>query len=305
MAAVARFGFLGIEVFEGTASADAHLQVDLKDPGTTAADGRIDLRELVGTVDHPDTLVSAAVTGSADLSLPLRAPFLGITGTTPTPDNTLTVSIPDFGDLSTATVQLPAALRDVGNFANIDAASLTGLLGQLTFWLDEFRRSDTFANFDVPLVGPALDKVLGVADAFRDKLLLDDADNGLDDAKTLLFDLNAALSAAGLGDRLRAENVGGKIKLIANDAHRRPVHRRRGDRPGLLRPPDVERAGYRHLRVRHGRQRGPGRRKAHHHRCDVHGHDRRRGAGHRHGDQGLDRRQHGRRRRPVEAGQRR
>ena len=71
-----------------------------------------------------------------------------------------------------------------------------------------FRNSPTFAAFDVPLLGPVLDNALQVADAFRDKVLIDDNDNGLDDSKTLLFDLNAALAEAGLEDKLFAANLG-------------------------------------------------------------------------------------------------
>ena len=143
---------------------------------------------------------------------------------------------------------------------------LAGLLGKLTFWLDEFRRSDAFQSFDLPVVGPALDKVLGVADAFRDKLLIDDRDNGNDGSTTLLFDLNAALAAAGLGDRMRAERTAdGKLRLVSNDAaitgftarrvgQRPRVYRRRDlvwrrvqgddrDQPGPRRRPATDRTG--------------------------------------------------------------
>ena len=69
-----------------------------------------------------------------------------------------------------------------------------------------------------PLLGPVLDNALQVADAFRDKVLIDDNDNGLDDSKTLVFDLNAALAEAGLEDKLFAANLGGKLTLIALDS---------------------------------------------------------------------------------------
>ena len=97
-------------------------------------------------------------------------------------------------------------------------AGVVGALGQLTYWFDQFRNSPTFAAFDVPLLGPVLDNALQVADAFRDKVLIDDNDNGLDDSKTLLFDLNAALAEAGLEDKLFAANLGGKLTLIALDS---------------------------------------------------------------------------------------
>ncbi|QSA97859.1 OmpA family protein [Methylococcus sp. EFPC2] len=224
--ASARFGFLSIGVDEGTLTTPSPiaLTVSLKDPKTQADDGRIDLGELKEGIADPATLLTTQFSGSVDLFLPVEAPFLGLPAVPPVdPDYAITVHIGDLGDLSSSTVTLGAKLTDLGNFGNIDAASLVGLLGQLTNWLDDFRHGDQFANFDIPLVGTALDSVLGFADAFRDKLLLDDGDDGIDAANSLVFDLNAALEDAHLADRLRAEAVvggpdNGKIRLVANDA---------------------------------------------------------------------------------------
>jgi Ca2+-binding RTX toxin-like protein len=213
-----RFGFVSLNVFDGSVTANPSVTVTLADPKTNADDGRIDLSELDDVIANIGSLASIDVGGTAEMTLPVKVPFLGINGSTPTPDNTILVTIPDFGDPSTIDVVLPPALTELRNFKNMDAATLTGLLGQLTFWMDEFRHSQSFSAVDIPLVGPALDKVLGFADSFRDKLLIDDNDNGLDDAKTLLFDINAALEASGLGDKIRAENSGGLIKLIALDS---------------------------------------------------------------------------------------
>src|SRR5205814_3945918 len=102
----------------------------------------------------------AGLTGDAHLDLPIRAPFLGINGTVPTADNTIVISIPDFTDFDTATVFVPDAIKNIGNFNNIDAASLVSLIGQVSGWLDQFRHGDSFSKFNIPLIGPALDKVL-------------------------------------------------------------------------------------------------------------------------------------------------
>jgi outer membrane protein OmpA-like peptidoglycan-associated protein/Ca2+-binding RTX toxin-like protein len=218
--ATARFGFVEIGVDEGTLGGTISFTVSLKDPKTQADDGRIDLGELLDGIDDPASLVTLGLGGSLDLMLPVEAPFLGIPAVTtpPNPANVITVSIPDLGDLDSAQITLGSGLTELGNFGNIDAASLVSLIGQVTNWLDDFRNGEQFKNFDIPLVGTALDQVLGFADAFRDKLLFDDGDDGVDGANALITDLNEALASAKLSDRLRAEADGTKIRLVANDA---------------------------------------------------------------------------------------
>ncbi|MDX1431795.1 MAG: LEPR-XLL domain-containing protein, partial [Gammaproteobacteria bacterium] len=212
--AAARFGFLSIEIVDGSAFADPSVTISLTDPGTNAADGRIDLGELIDNFGDPGSLVSADLTGSASFELPVSAPFIGLA---PGPDTTITISFSEIDDPESFSVSIPPGLGDLTNFTNINAASLVGLLGQLTGWLDEFRRSDTFADFDVPFVGPALDQILGFADAFRDTLLFDDGDDGEDEGDKLITDINDALAAADLGTLIRAEADGDSVRLIALD----------------------------------------------------------------------------------------
>src|SRR5262249_32951452 len=99
--ASARFGFLSIQIVDGSVVANPSFQIALTDPNTRGADGRIDLSEFADLLSNLDSLVSTEFTGSAQMSLPISAPFLGIT---PSADTTIGVSIPDFGNLSTATV---------------------------------------------------------------------------------------------------------------------------------------------------------------------------------------------------------
>ncbi len=88
---------------------------------------------------------------------------------------------------------LPPALGELPNFTNMDAGTFVGLLGQISNWLDEFRRSDTFSAADVPLIGKALDDALAFADVISDTLLFDDLDD--DDA------------ASGIAKLLDANNI--------------------------------------------------------------------------------------------------
>ena len=69
----ARFGFLSIGIVDGTATANPTFTLTLDDPGTHANDGRIDLGELLDALGSPNL----ALSGSANISLPVSAPFLG------------------------------------------------------------------------------------------------------------------------------------------------------------------------------------------------------------------------------------
>jgi hypothetical protein len=235
--ASARFGFLSIGVDEGSLTdddgsgpAEVSLTVQLLDPDNNLP-GRVDLREILDNLGNLGDLIDVSGAGSLKLMLPVEfqtpLPGVGLANIEDgnpdlfdLPARSLVVTIPDLSDKDTFDVQLGPGLTsiDLGKFANIDAAGVVGVLGQLTYWLDQFRHSDAFANLDLPLVGPALDEALQLADGFRDLVLLDDNDTELDNSKTLLADLNDALDDAGLGRKLFAAKVGGSIALIALDA---------------------------------------------------------------------------------------
>ena len=206
----ARFGFLGVGVENGTAELHADVTLNFNDPND---DGRITMTEIGNTA--LGTLVTANYTGTLTGGFPIVVKALPGFGNPNV--GQVTFGATDLFDLNTYDIHFVGDFSNVFNFANIDSASLVGLLGQLTFWLDEFRNSDEFAKFDLPLVGPALDRVLGFADTFRDALLFDDGDDGVDGPNTLQYDVNAALEDADLGAQLRAEfDNTGKIVLIAN-----------------------------------------------------------------------------------------
>ncbi|HEX7094893.1 MAG TPA: hypothetical protein VF183_03360, partial [Acidimicrobiales bacterium] len=171
--ASARFGFLAIEIVDGSAAAHADFSLALNDPGTVAADGRIAISELIAGVSDLGTLVSASFAASANVSLPLSVPFLGVS---PGPTTTLGLDWTDLTNPDTLTVQLPTGFADLGNFTHMDAGTLVSLLGQITNWLDSFRQG--FSGTDIPFVGDALDQVLKFADLFQNTLLFDDGGDG-------------------------------------------------------------------------------------------------------------------------------
>ena len=208
--ASARFGFLAIQVVDGSATAHAEFSLSLNDPGTVAADGRIAISELIAGLSDLGTLVSASFAASANVSLPLSVPFLGVS---PGPTTTLGLDWTDLTDPNTLTVQLPTGFSDLGNFTHMDAGTFVSLLGQVTNWLDDLRNS--LSGTSIPLVGDALDQVLKFADLFRSTLLFDDGGDGVDGSDKLIADINAALASADLGDQIAAEAKDGKVSLFA------------------------------------------------------------------------------------------
>ncbi|HNE16938.1 MAG TPA: hypothetical protein PLL39_12960, partial [Rhodocyclaceae bacterium] len=175
--ASARFGFLSIGIVDGSASGHAALSLSLNDPESNAADGRIDLGELLDGLSNLGELVDVNLTGSVEVSLPISVPFLGIN---PGPNTTMLLNWADVSDPASIDLQLPADLLQLPNFTNMDAGSLLSLLGQISNWLDGLRQS--FDVSEVPFIGGGLDQVLGFADLFSDSLLYDDMDD--EDAAT-------------------------------------------------------------------------------------------------------------------------
>ncbi|MCW5625291.1 MAG: LEPR-XLL domain-containing protein, partial [Burkholderiales bacterium] len=172
--AAARFGFLGIAVVDGSATGTATLNLSLTDPGTNAADGRINIAEFVGGADL-DELFDASLTGSVAIDLPVSAPFLGIA---PGPDTTISLQWANIADPDSITFTFPNLLEaSVANFTNMDAGTLVSLLGQITAWLNDFATEEGgFAGLDIPVIGDALKGILELGDIVQDRLLFDDND---------------------------------------------------------------------------------------------------------------------------------
>ncbi|HNH35166.1 MAG TPA: OmpA family protein, partial [Rhodocyclaceae bacterium] len=126
--ASARFGFLSIGIVDGSASGHAALSLSLNDPESNAADGRIDLGELLDGLSNLGELVDVNLTGSVEVSLPISVPFLGIN---PGPNTTMLLNWADVSDPASIDLQLPADLLQLPNFTNMDAGSLLSLLGQI------------------------------------------------------------------------------------------------------------------------------------------------------------------------------
>jgi hypothetical protein len=162
--AAARFGFLDVEVKDGVGTADFAVSLNLQDPGTRLADGRIDLSELIDVLaTDPGLLTSGpAVSGGANFSLPLAAPFLGIDASA---DTTLLVDIPDLGNPTDVNVTLPgtAAFDDFLDFENLGFADIVALLRQLRDFLVDIE-GFSFLNDSLPLLNKSPSELLDFAD---------------------------------------------------------------------------------------------------------------------------------------------
>ncbi|MBW1870781.1 MAG: hypothetical protein JRJ19_01880, partial [Deltaproteobacteria bacterium] len=223
--AMARFGFLGIEIVDGYAGTTSPITIslDLLDPKTNAADGRIDIGEIIDAISNgnPLSLVDTPeIAGSVEASLPLAAPFLGISAS---PDTTIKIIIDDIANPGALRIEpdpitdLPV-LQEIFNFDNITAGGFVGILGKIANWLDALRTSSMFSSVGIPFTDATLGDVLGFAETISDAILFDEGgDDKKDGSDKLISDINSALGAAGLGSRMRAEPDGSKIKLIASD----------------------------------------------------------------------------------------
>jgi Ca2+-binding RTX toxin-like protein len=221
----ARFGFLDIEVVGGsvTTTTPFAFTVGLRDPGTSAPDGRITLKELADNISSPINLLeSPTIAGGAQMVLPIgvEMPFLTIA---PSASTTVTVTMADINNPSSLTVTPDLSsltdLSELLNFKNMTAGSFVSLLGKVSNWLDDVRKSDFFKSLDIPFAKTALDQVLNLAEMFSDTFLYNDgADDKVDGEDTLLSDINTALGKAGLGNQIIAEpDTGGNIRLVSID----------------------------------------------------------------------------------------
>jgi len=199
--ASARFGFLGVDVVDGSITANPTFTLSLAEPAGGNGNGRIDFDELV------DSLGTAALSfsGSGTVVLPISAPFIGLAAN---PADAITLDWSDLSDTSTIAVGIPTALTDLSRFNNMDAGTFVSLLAQITGWLSDLKNTEAF-SVDIPLVGDAVRGALELGDLVQKALMYDD--NGTEDtleddtAKLVDKDNNPTFTTAqGLANALKA-----------------------------------------------------------------------------------------------------
>ena len=157
--ATARFGFVGIDIDSGRGSATTTFSLDLIDPKTNSADGRIDLQELIDTLTNgnPLTLVKPTITGTALFSLPVSVPFLGLEDHT-----TITAEILDIKDPNSLQVDF-GGLNELLDFKSISPETVLAGLRALPGILRQLADSGALGT-NLPFIGSNLKEAIAVAD---------------------------------------------------------------------------------------------------------------------------------------------
>ncbi len=188
--AAARFGFLGVEVLDGEAQAQASVGFALTAPNAGVAGGRVYLPELYAGLgpNIGDITVQPTIQGSASATLPLQVTpnFLGADHPG---DPRLTFDWPDITDPGTLNVDL----HDVDlllNFTEWDSSTLIDALVAIATYLADAEGFSLLAQ-EMPGIHRSLSDIIGFADEFiawvnslQDKpaAILQDVESAIEDA---------------------------------------------------------------------------------------------------------------------------
>ncbi|MBL8533161.1 MAG: hypothetical protein JNL33_04830, partial [Betaproteobacteria bacterium] len=164
----AKFGFVGVSL-KGDGHLEGEIRMDLQDPGTSRADGKITLKELIDGLDDIDTLIDAPeVNGNGNLTFSVDLePSFGLIQTGAEP--TVTVDITDIGDPFDGQAPVisitTSGFDQLGNFDDIGFADVLEALRSLVDFLQEFEEFG-FLNEQIPLINVSVNDMLGYAEEF-------------------------------------------------------------------------------------------------------------------------------------------
>jgi hypothetical protein len=227
--ALARIGFLDLQVVNGALTADFEVSLGLTDAVVGNDDGFLTFSEIGNAFTESyavtDLLDGPNLDGTISATLPFAAPFIGIevADVIATPaDYTLGLDVTfssDPADEPVVAIVTPPPNLDFFNkaldFDNLSAADLATMLGRISDYLDNVSDSK-FADTKIPFTSTRISDLLSYQEAFADFLLFDDGDSDARDDESLIGDINAALAAAGLAGSIRAESR----DVVAGDATR-------------------------------------------------------------------------------------
>jgi hypothetical protein len=158
--ALAKFGFAGIAVNDGTGSANVNLGLSLKDPLSGIPGGRIYLGELFQGLDDVSSIIDGPnLTGNVQLDLPI----------TVTPDSLGTgegnASLElncDLFDLTSCHPQFHNA-ETLLDLSNIEQGNVVGAIQQLVNFLSQLEGVGTFFTEPLPIINVSLAEVADFA----------------------------------------------------------------------------------------------------------------------------------------------
>lgn len=202
-------GFLDVSVVDGTGTSTADFQLNVKDPTTQMAGGRVGLFDMFDALAVDVTTVVDAPTVNEELSvtLPLGAQILG----TPVAGSpVMTVSWPDISTGSPA-VQLADA-DAILKYQHLTGGDFGSALGDLAGFLSSVE-GFSFLNQKIPGIDLTLGEIAGYADRFLNVVTTYDDDpagalSELESTLEMAFgldDSDLALSLVEGGDVLRVD----------------------------------------------------------------------------------------------------
>src|SRR6185437_15323257 len=205
--ASAHYGFLGVAVNNGTASANAEADLSL-------TPGALSLTQIASALINPATLVSSLnVSGSASASLPITVtPSIANAAISGTP--TLSISLANITNPAGAIVTAPQ-LGNLSSLGNMTFANAMTALNQLISYLQSLAPLPEFGG-KLPLINKSVDDLLGYSQKLINVLnqIASSPDTTL---QALSTDLNNRLQASGV-------HTASVALSIDNDAIKAAIH---------------------------------------------------------------------------------
>ncbi|MEY3231156.1 MAG: Bifunctional hemolysin/adenylate cyclase precursor, partial [Planctomycetota bacterium] len=162
--AAARFGFLDVSVGGGSATGNAAISLQMRDPvgGSTTTPVKVTTL-LQRIVTDPSSIVTTpSVTGSASMSLGPISVLGGLLGPiTGTP--TITISLPTL--TSTPTLSYNSDFNPILSFRDLDIGDVAGALSSFASYLQTLS-GFSFLNYKLPFLNKTVSEMLGFAADF-------------------------------------------------------------------------------------------------------------------------------------------
>ena len=212
--ATAKFGFVGIQITDGTASASLNGSLALHKPGN-AGNTRVSLDELNSALTgNPLSLGSVALSGSATLSFPHISVLNNVI--TPALPPSVTFSFPDITNLASFTPTF-TNFNELLNFEHLSADNIIDALKGVKDYLSTLS-GFSFLNQKLPLIDKSVSDLVDYVSKFADKIAAFEADpaGSLQDLETTI---ETAFGLAPGAVALTMDGPALKIALTFNAAY--------------------------------------------------------------------------------------
>ncbi len=151
--ASANVGFIGVDIVNGTASANASVVASIRNPAATTAPIRVG--DFFDAITNIATWASVTTTGTAMANLPIQVQG-GLLALGPDPRVAVTMS--NVFNPATLNVTFPD-LTALTNYKNLDMADVFGALNQVVGYLGTIE-GFSFLNLDLPVIDKSVSDLL-------------------------------------------------------------------------------------------------------------------------------------------------